>query len=186
MANEKNIAGNSSAYLLLKTSEPLSAGSGFSYVCAGCAECCRNKRIPVYPFDVLRLARFLALGTGEFLAKFVEPADALLKHEKAGGCIFLEGTKCGVYEFRPLVCRLYPLRRHSSRERGEIYALAEPEPETKGRYGTAGSVSSFIKSGKADGLLSQVDRCLAARQCGGEPGGIKHLDVDRICRKHGT
>jgi Fe-S-cluster containining protein len=170
----------STAYLLLKECEPLAAESAFSYHCHSCAECCRNKRIPVFPFDVLRLARFLSLTTAEFIERFLDPEQSMLKLKDSGGCVFLDNDHCEVYIVRPLVCRLYPLQRQKSRSCGEIYAILEPEPKAAGRFGTAGSVRDFLEQQDVKGLLFHLDRYLEQLRLFPNPSDRYWLDVDRV------
>jgi Fe-S-cluster containining protein len=81
--------------------------------------CCRNKRLQLLPYDVLRLARGLALTTGAFLEAHavleIEPGSGWpalrIRLEPDGRCPFVGGEGCGVYGDRPTCCRIYPLAR---------------------------------------------------------------------------
>lgn len=81
--------------------------------------CCRDKRLTLLPYDVLRLARRAGLASDAFLA-----AHAELEVEEGSGwptvrirlgtdgrCPFVRAAGCGVYPDRPTCCRIYPLAR---------------------------------------------------------------------------
>ena len=85
--------------------------------------CCRNKFIPLMPYDVLRLKNFLHIHSDDFLAQY-----ALYNLDKDTGfpiislkmmddehkiCPFVSLKGCKVYKDRPTACRLYPLGRAS-------------------------------------------------------------------------
>lgn len=81
--------------------------------------CCRDKRLTLLPYDVLRLSRGLGCGTGAFLGMYAEleieaasgwPTVRIrLAHD--GRCPFVRAGGCGVYADRPTCCRIYPLAR---------------------------------------------------------------------------
>ncbi len=81
--------------------------------------CCRDKRLSLLPYDVLRMSRGLGRRTGEFLAEHaeleIEPGSGwpTLRLELApdGRCPFVGVAGCGVYAHRPTCCRIYPLAR---------------------------------------------------------------------------
>jgi hypothetical protein len=56
-----------------------------------------------------------------------------------------------------LVCRLYPLGRHVTGERGEEFRELQPHPETEGEYGTAGTVQTFLDRQGADLFIKAAD-----------------------------
>jgi Fe-S-cluster containining protein len=81
--------------------------------------CCRNKRLPLGPYDILRLRRALNLSSTQVLERYADLGmDApsgfpalTLRLEPDGRCPFIGPDGCGVYEHRPAACRLYPLAR---------------------------------------------------------------------------
>jgi Fe-S-cluster containining protein len=81
--------------------------------------CCRNKRLGLLPYDVLRLSRALGLGSDAFLARHatleLEPASGWPVVRIAlgddGRCPFVRAEGCAVYADRPTCCRIYPLAR---------------------------------------------------------------------------
>ena len=81
--------------------------------------CCRDKRLTLLPYDVLRLARALGLGSDAFLAAHaeleIEPASGWptvrIGLADDGRCPFVRAEGCGVYQDRPTCCRIYPLAR---------------------------------------------------------------------------
>lgn len=101
-------------------------GSGLSFECTRCPECCRTVRVPVTHFDLARL-RDVALLRGssclEWLAPeaidmsgepetFVETRRGrrllVLRHQ-SGACCFLSAQgRCLVHGSRPSACAAYP------------------------------------------------------------------------------
>jgi Fe-S-cluster containining protein len=81
--------------------------------------CCRDKRLTLLPYDVLRLSRALGLATGAFLAAHgeleIEPTSGWptlrIRLAADGRCPFVRAEGCGVYPDRPTCCRIYPLAR---------------------------------------------------------------------------
>ncbi|HET6921894.1 MAG TPA: YkgJ family cysteine cluster protein, partial [Anaeromyxobacteraceae bacterium] len=101
----------------------LAPGEPFPFRChPGLAcfnSCCRDKRLMLLPYDVLRLARGLRVATGEFLAEHVEletdPGSGWpalrIRLAADGRCPFVGEAGCSVYRDRPTCCRIYPLAR---------------------------------------------------------------------------
>jgi Fe-S-cluster containining protein len=57
------------------------------------------------------LARTLSLDLDEFGRRYLRQVGeryALLEAGSEGACVFLDGTRCGVYDARPAQCRSYP------------------------------------------------------------------------------
>jgi uncharacterized protein len=80
--------------------------------------CCRDKRLTLLPYDVLRLRRALGKSSAEFLAEHaeleIEPSGwptVRLRLAEDGRCPFVGEAGCGVYPDRPTCCRVYPLAR---------------------------------------------------------------------------
>ncbi len=81
--------------------------------------CCRNLNLFLYPYDVVRLRRALAMDSEQFLDTYADVVmrpdnffpDVLLKMgsnpEKT--CPFLTGSGCAVYPDRPDTCRTFPV-----------------------------------------------------------------------------
>jgi uncharacterized protein len=108
----------------------------FSFRChpgIGCFNrCCRNLKLFLYPYDVLRLKNSLGLTSNAFIEQYVDVVmregnyfpDVLLNMAKnlEKTCPFLTEAGCSVYIDRPDACRTFPL------ELGVFY-------ETGGRQG---------------------------------------------------
>lgn len=80
--------------------------------------CCRDKRLTLLPYDVVRLRRALGRSSADFLAEHAELEieasgwpTVRLKLEADGRCPFVGEAGCGVYRDRPTCCRTYPLAR---------------------------------------------------------------------------
>jgi Fe-S-cluster containining protein len=81
--------------------------------------CCRDKRLTLLPYDVLRLSRALGRTSDAFLAEHgeleIDPASGWpslrIRLSADGRCPFVGAQGCGVYADRPTCCRIYPLAR---------------------------------------------------------------------------
>lgn len=81
--------------------------------------CCKNVDLILYPYDVLRLKRSLAIDSAEFLRlyTYLERGDnphfptVKMRLNGENACPFLHEDGCGVYVDRPSACRTYPLER---------------------------------------------------------------------------
>ncbi len=100
---------------------PLAQGEKFRFAChPGLAcfnTCCRDKRLPLWPYDVLRLRLGLGLDSVQVLERYAElefdPRSGWpslrLRLDQQGRCPLLTPQGCGVYPHRPAACRIYPL-----------------------------------------------------------------------------
>ncbi len=93
--------------------------------CRGCSDCCRMGPVIVLdPLDVFELNRFLQQSFEDLLNETIElkvidglimPVLKLVKakgQEEAMVCPYLgDDGRCTIHEFRPGICRLYPLGR---------------------------------------------------------------------------
>lgn len=89
--------------------------------CKGCSACCHGMgdSIVLDPYDVHRLTTGLSLSFEALLNDKIELNvfdGMILPHLKMGGnqeaCAFLnDAGRCSVHEFRPSICRLFPLGR---------------------------------------------------------------------------
>jgi hypothetical protein len=178
--------------LLLRT-----ADSPFSYACRACSRCCHGRRIPVNPYEILRLAANRGLGTGELLDRFVTEDGTALLHGEGGACLFLDEGGCSVHPDRPLACRLYPLGAVTLGAGLTAFVELEPHPDTEGEYGEEGTVGGYLDAQGAGpylkaaaryrGLLARAVERLGAESsaAGGGPGAGRGpedrrawLDVD--------
>lgn len=78
--------------------------------CTSCANCCRVATTQITERDAHRLARFLGVKSAQFLRDYTVETDdeGRILRRNEGGCIFLEGNLCSVYEARPQTCQLFP------------------------------------------------------------------------------
>jgi Fe-S-cluster containining protein len=96
--------------------------------CRECAECCRVTEVQLAERDIEKLARFLRISTQRFRQDYTALDDegaVILKREE-GGCVFLQGNECTVYEHRPGNCERFPhiLRGAGSLE-SRMWAFAD-------------------------------------------------------------
>ena len=87
--------------------------------CTQCANCCRVTEVGINQRDVEKLAKFIGVSEDEFRRQFTarDDAGAMILKRGEGGCVFLEGTACTVYEARPDTCQRFP---HMVRGNGSI------------------------------------------------------------------
>lgn len=86
-------------------------------------QCCRNKHLPLSPYDVLRLKRALKIDSDAFLVDYavyaLDPVSGFpvislkMREDDQKTCPFVSPAGCGVYHDRPTACRLFPLGRAS-------------------------------------------------------------------------
>lgn len=110
--------------------EPLDNG-GFRFDChpgVPCfTECCRDLKLILTPYDILRLKNHLGLESGEFLDRYTDlEVDessklpmvylSMLDNERKT-CPFVSPEGCTVYTDRPSACRTYPLARASRKHK---------------------------------------------------------------------
>ncbi len=119
--------------------------------CEGCGECCRGmgESVVLDPYD----AHMLENGLGRPFASLINREVGLavgrgliLPHLLMKGeweaCGFLGSDgRCGIHEFRPGICRLYPLARRYG-EKGVTYFA--PEGNCPGRPRTKVRVSRWL------------------------------------------
>ncbi|APV48543.1 hypothetical protein BWI17_01880 [Betaproteobacteria bacterium GR16-43] len=134
--------------------------SHYAYQCGGCGQCCRSKVITVNPYEVARLARSQGISTTQFLEQHT--SGVALNRREDDTCVFLGEHGCSVHADRPLVCRLYPLGRHVSREGDETFSHVAPHPQTKGHYTEQGTVQSWLDSQGAEPFISATSAYLDA------------------------
>jgi Fe-S-cluster containining protein len=98
--------------------------------------CCRDKRLTLLPYDVVRLRRALGRTSAELLAEHAELEieasgwpTVRLRLAPDGRCPFVREAGCGVYADRPTCCRIYPLARAVSLDGGgepaDFFMIAE-------------------------------------------------------------
>lgn len=105
--------------------EPVRLGpqSRFKFQCHKDVECftkcCREIKITLTPYDIIRLKKRLQLSSEAFLAIYTEPhllektdlpvVTLKLLTDAGDACPFVREDGCIVYEDRPTTCRYYPL-----------------------------------------------------------------------------
>jgi uncharacterized protein len=92
-------------------------------------ECCRDLRLVLTPYDILRLKNRLGLTSGVFLDDYTEmqlgehngfPAVFLkMEADERRTCPFVTPQGCRVYEDRPGACRIYPVGRGASKNQSQ-------------------------------------------------------------------
>jgi Fe-S-cluster containining protein len=151
--------------------EQVRPGQAFCFECgpqlACFNSCCRNKRLPLWPYDLLRLKRSLKINSAEILEKYAElefdPASGWpslrIKLDDSGRCSFLSQKGCAVYAGRPAACRIYPLARLAAPgKNGQTKEVIYVRQETDGCLGWEQSCRHSIESWTKDQGLAEYDR----------------------------
>lgn len=149
------------------------ASAPFSYACRRCNRCCRDRRIQVNPYEVLRLARNRGISTGELVDRHVDPSLVSLRRRPDGTCVFLGPSGCTVHADRPLVCRLYPLGR-VVRGAEEAWVVLPEAAGSEGVRGTDGQVEEYVRAQGAEPYLRAADvyHAVVERMMLARPGEI--------------
>nr|WP_297864246.1 YkgJ family cysteine cluster protein [uncultured Acetatifactor sp.] len=112
--------------------------------CRGCSKCCTGmgNSVTLDPYDVYRLQKGLGKGIPQMLAEELVELNVtegvILPSLKMAGqeerCVFLsQEGRCSIHEFRPGVCRLFPLGRVYDESGDFQYFLQTGECEEKSR-----------------------------------------------------
>ncbi len=103
--------------------------SGLSFACQpDCGACCTQHDDYAYVYlegdDAARLADRLGITLAEFESTLTE-MDGPYRVLRMPGprCVFLDGTRCSVYEARPTQCRTFPFWKEILRSRRSWEAL---------------------------------------------------------------
>lgn len=80
--------------------------------CTACANCCKHSIVTVNAGEIAGIARRLGAAPEAVTNLYTEPdpeggAGRILK-SRAGGCVFLDGNLCVIYDARPQTCRDFP------------------------------------------------------------------------------
>jgi len=136
--------------------------------------CCRNKHLPLTPYDILRMRKALGLHSDDFLERYALyrpdplsgfPVLSLRMGDGEGECPFVSPEGCAVYHDRPTACRLYPLGRSSGvgqgREFREEFFYLLDTPGCEGiKASTIQSVSAWLKAQGLGPYIEMNDRML--------------------------
>lgn len=142
----------------------------FDFKCTACGKCCANDSVDMIlltPFDLYNLSK----GTGENIEDIVnkytnvyigknsnlpvvqlnsvfDPQKSIENGMDYNVCPFLKDNKCSVHDFKPSICRLYPLGRTTTistndNERVMTYFLLK---NNCGGKGELHSLDNWIKN----------------------------------------
>jgi Fe-S-cluster containining protein len=181
----------------------LSRGDRFGFGCSRCGACCRDKRIPLNPYEIARLAALLGLSTTAFIDAHTTENGAFLRFDDTGHCPFLKDMGCTVHTARPLACRLYPLGRHLDANGTETFlelraepecALAERGEKSVGDWLDEQAVAPYVAA--TDLYLDLLWKLLVSHRARGAPESPQDdpqadaaaefwLDIDAVLASHG-
>jgi Fe-S-cluster containining protein len=96
--------------------------------CTACANCCRVATVKVAERDVEKLAKRLGVSPKHFVAEYTveDPDEGRILKRNEGGCVFLEGNLCSVYDVRPHTCVTFP---HLTRGSGSLLSRLWEMPD---------------------------------------------------------
>ena len=95
----------------------LAKKSKIRFHCQRSGQCCHHNQVMLNPFDIMEMARFLAMPSSAFLQQYVSfhiGADshlpiAMLEQIQDGDCAFLKDRRCSIHPAKPKICRAFPL-----------------------------------------------------------------------------
>jgi uncharacterized protein len=84
--------------------------------CTLCANCCRVATVKITERDAGKLMKALGVSRERFWAEYAEesPEEGPVLRRNPGGCVFLEGNLCSVYDARPQTCANFPHLVHGA------------------------------------------------------------------------
>jgi hypothetical protein len=92
-------------------------------------DCCRDLRLILTPYDIIRIKNRLGIFSKEFLDKYTFsefdnnmglPIVLLkMKNDERRRCPFVSPEGCTIYKDRPGACRIYPIGRAAQKESSE-------------------------------------------------------------------
>jgi Fe-S-cluster containining protein len=96
--------------------------------CTACANCCRVATVKIAERDVEKLAKRLGVSPSHFVAEYtlVDADEGRVLKRNHGGCVFLEGNLCSVYDVRPHTCVTFP---HLTRGSGSLLSRLWEMPD---------------------------------------------------------
>ncbi len=93
-------------------------------------DCCRDLRLALTPYDIIRMKNRLGMVAKEFLDTYTLPEfgaqmrlpQVLLKMQDDArkACPFVSHDGCRIYEDRPGACRMYPIGRAAQKQSAEV------------------------------------------------------------------
>jgi len=153
----------------------LGPGDKFKFGCEKRGDCCRDRHdnpILLSVYDVFRLRQHLKVSGREFAEKYGKPLlgahsqlplmilrnEWLDKNSGQSRCINLRDNMCGVYENRPLVCRLYPVGRALDQEMNSYFMLTKTDGCCPTGCGQEHTIEEWLKSAEAEPFFEWNDK----------------------------
>ncbi|MBD3228473.1 MAG: hypothetical protein GF329_09815 [Candidatus Lokiarchaeota archaeon] len=96
------------------------------FICKNCGLCCKTAEIMLSSREIGGISYALGIEKNEFIEKYLQKKKInkikkiygrtykitgecyVIKKSKNAICPFLKKNKCNIYDFRPIVCRLFP------------------------------------------------------------------------------
>ncbi len=80
--------------------------TGQAYECTMCGACCHHHIVPLTKTDLERIGS--TLDPESFAAYHESLGSIVLARGDEGGCTLLRGSRCGIHDTKPVICRLFP------------------------------------------------------------------------------
>ena len=138
----------------------LSPLSEFSFRCARCSQCCRDKKIQVNPYEIARIAGNRGISTSDCIARFTRDGGTYLSQDEKGDCVFQGPDGCSIHPDRPLVCRLYPLGRQVNGLGDESFSEVDPIPPCPGERNAQGTIAEYLAAQETGPFVAAADEYL--------------------------
>jgi len=83
----------------------------FEYGCGpGCGKCCKNySSALMYPAEAAEISERWGI-TIDFCGYDDVHEELFMRSDPGGACVFLKDGKCGIHDYKPMLCELYPFR----------------------------------------------------------------------------
>jgi len=80
--------------------------------CTACANCCRHSVISINRLEIMDISSHLGVAPEAVTRLYTVPdpeiSGSRILLNSRGGCVFLDGNLCMIYEARPKACREFP------------------------------------------------------------------------------
>lgn len=152
----------------------LSNDSLIPILCAATGKCCIHNLVILSPFDIFKMGIFLKKTAKELFEEkiityrinrtsfWMEP----MIHSSEEVCPFLEAKKfegkdkflCGIYEARPIVCRIYPLKYDKEEDSFFRFFPAEDRCKECLDFDKFQTTENFLNSGNVPNLIVEYKK----------------------------
>lgn len=87
--------------------------------CKGCSICCEDMELPILNFEMLVIQNYIKnLCNSEIKDGLINSINVF--NNRQHGCPFLVNKICGIYEVRPIVCRIFYMQQEKCISREDL------------------------------------------------------------------